>query len=94
MCVCVQVSENASSHRCRRVQSGSCGFTRSRLEVYGFIQVRVCPLSSAMESQFSFGFACVQSGAHRCRRVHSGSGEFTRARIWVVGIILVHVGCA
>ena len=76
---------HSGEHRSRRIQSGSLVFTRARLEVAVFIQVRskgsLVSLGFAWlhsEVEFSFRFACVPSGAHSGHRVDSGSLVFTQ----------------
>ena len=53
--------------RRRLVNSVPRGFSRARLGVAGFIQVRVGSFWRALASPGLFGFACVQCGAHRVR---------------------------
>ena len=54
------------------------GSTPARLEVAGFIRVRVDSLARVYWASGSFGIAWVHLGAHTGRRVHSGSHGFTR----------------
>ena len=94
---------HSGARRGLRVHSCSRGFTRARIEVFGFICVRLDSLR--VRRMRSLGFtrvrlgvalfnrvAWVHSGAHRCRWVHSGSRGFIRARVGVSWFILVGVG--
>ena len=75
--------------------SGSLGFAwdlQARLEVAGFIGVRVGSPRRVYGWSNSFGFASVHSGAPRGHRVHSGSRGFPREGLGDFVFICVRVG--
>ena len=64
----------------------------ARLVLSGLIRVSVSSLGCAEETQGSFLFACVYSGARKGLRVHSGSRRFTPSRVGVCECIRVCLG--
>ena len=85
---------HSGAPRGRRVQSSSRWFTRARLPVVGFFQVRVGSLGRVM---LLFAFACVilvigfAWGHWGGPSGRSGSRVFTLARLGVVAFIRVRV---
>ena len=75
-----------------RFHSVSLLLIRSRVDVEGFIRVRLGSFVRANALFGSFVFSWAHSGDHRGYRIHSVSLGFTPARIAVAGIICVRVG--
>ena len=75
--------------KCRRGHSGSRGFTRDSVGVYG---VLVGSLRRTDVYSGSFGVKWIYAGVPTDRSVHSDSRGFTRAYQRVVGYIRYGVG--